>query len=172
MAFTVRPARADDGPAVREIELSAGQQFRDVGLPDVANAEPASVEELARHATAGQSWVAVDADGRPVGYVLAEVVDGNAHVEQVSVEPAHQGMGIGRALIDQVRSWAYAADLPAMTLTTFRDVPWNGPLYRHLGFRVLDESEIGPELRAIRDHETAMGLDPAQRVCMGQDVSP
>jgi GNAT superfamily N-acetyltransferase len=116
--------------------------------------------------------VAVGVDGRPVGYVLAEVVDGNAHVEQVSVEPAHQGMGIGRALIEEVRGWARAAGLPALTLTTFRDVPWNGPLYRHLGFGDLDEHEIGPELRAVRDRETAMGLDPAQRVCMGQDVGP
>jgi hypothetical protein len=81
-------------------------------------------------------------------------------------------MGIGRALIDQVRSWALAAGLPAVTLTTFRDVPWNGPLYQHLGFRFLDEHEIGPELCAVRDHETAMGLDPALRVCMSQDVSP
>jgi GNAT superfamily N-acetyltransferase len=172
MAFTLRPGRAGDGPALREIELSAGQRFRAVGLPDVADAEPASVEELARHAAEGRSWVAVDADDCPVGYVLAGVVDGNAHVEQVSVAPDHQGGGIGRALIEQVRTWAVDRGLPAITLTTFKDVPWNGPLYRHLGFRVLDEHEIGPELRAIRHHETAMGLDPAQRVCMGQDVSP
>jgi GNAT superfamily N-acetyltransferase len=168
----VRPARPDDEPALREIELSAGQRFREVGLPDVADAEPASVEELARHAAEGRAWVAVDGDDRPVGYVLVEVVDGNAHVEQVSVEPECQGRGVGRALIEQVRAWAVDGGLPAITLTTFRDVPWNGPLYQHLGFRVLDEHEIGLELRAIRDHETAMGLDPAQRVCMGQDVSP
>jgi GNAT superfamily N-acetyltransferase len=171
MAFTVRPGRPEDGPALRAIEVSAGERFRDVGLPDVADAEPASVTELARHATDGRSWVAVDGNDTPIGYVIAEVVDGNGHVEQVSVDPAHQGAGIGRALIDRVRSWAIGAGLPALTLTTFRDVPWNAPLYRHLGFRVLDEHEVGPELAAIRDGEAAHGLDPAQRVCMRQDLT-
>jgi Acetyltransferase (GNAT) family len=33
----------------------------------------------------------------------------SAHVEQVSVRPEHQGLGIGRALIDQVRVWAARA---------------------------------------------------------------
>jgi GNAT superfamily N-acetyltransferase len=170
MDFTVRAGRPSDGLALRGIERSAGERFRDVGLPDVADAEPASVEELARRAAEGRSWVAVDGDGCPVGYVLVEVVDGNAHIEQVSVDPAHQGRGVGRTLIEQVRTWAVDGDLPAITLTTFRDVPWNAPLYEHLGFRVLDEEEIGPELRAIRDDEAAQGLDPAQRFCMLRDV--
>jgi hypothetical protein len=60
--------------------------------------------------------------------------------------------------------------MPAITLTTFTDVPWNGPLYRHLGFRVLTDDELGPELRALRDRETAHGLDPAQRACMRADL--
>jgi len=170
MTFTVRPGRPGDAPALREIELSAGERFRDVGLPDVADAEPASVEELARHATQGRSWVAVDEDDRPVGYVVADVVDGNGHIEQVSVEPEHQGGGLGRALIDRVRAWASGSGLPALTLTTFRDVPWNAPLYQHLGFRILDDHEIGPDLRTICDAEAAQGLDPAMRVCMRQEV--
>jgi len=56
--------------------------------------------------------------------------------------------------------------MPAVTLTTFEDVPWNAPLYRHLGFRELRDDELGPGLRAIRDRETAHGLDPARRVSM------
>jgi predicted GNAT superfamily acetyltransferase len=88
----------------------------------------------------------------------------------VSVVPSHQGAGFGRALIDRVAAWAAAAGLPALTLTTFRDVPWNAPLYRHLGFRDLDEAEIGPELAAVLDHEASLGLDPALRTCMRRPV--
>ena len=58
-----------------------------------------------------------------------------------------------------------------VTLTTFVDVPWNGPLYAHLGFTVMSEAEIGPELRSIQDGEAAHGLDPARRVCMRLDLS-
>ncbi len=46
-----------------------------------------------------------------------------------------------------------------MTLTTFADVPWNGPYYRRLGWRDLPAAELGPELAAIRRHEASLGLD-------------
>jgi hypothetical protein len=61
-------------------------------------------------------------------------------------------------------------DRPSLTLTTFSDVPWNRPLYEHLGFRVLSEEEIGPGLRTIRDRETTEGLDPSTRVVMRFDL--
>lgn len=170
MPIAIRPCLPGDAPALQVIELLAGERFREVGLGDVADNEPASVDALAAYATAGRGWVAVDDTGEPVGYVVVDEVDGNAHVEQVSVRPDHQGAGIGRALLDRVRTWAVHRGRSAITLTTFAEVPWNGPLYRHLGFRVLTESEIGPELRAICAEETAHGLDPAMRVCMRLDI--
>jgi ribosomal protein S18 acetylase RimI-like enzyme len=105
-----------------------------------------------------------------VGYVLVDEVDGNAHVQEVSVRPDRQGQGVGRALLDRVRVWAIESGRSAISLTTFAEVPWNRPLYEHLGFRVLAEEEIGPELRAVREVETAHGLDPATRVCMRLDL--
>jgi ribosomal protein S18 acetylase RimI-like enzyme len=166
VAIRIRAARPEDAAQLRAIELLAGERFRDVGMENIADDEPPPVETFARYATTGRSWVALDDAGRPIGYVLVDEVDGNAHIEQVSVHPEHQGRGVGRALIDRVRDWAAAADLRAITLTTFRDVPWNAPLYRHLGFDVLSEVELGPELRALRSEEAAHGLDPATRVCM------
>jgi GNAT superfamily N-acetyltransferase len=167
----IRAARVEDGPALREIERRAGERFREVGLPQVADDEPASLDALSRYALDGRSWVAADAGDAPVGYVLVDVLDGCAHVEQVSVRPDHQGTGVGRALVEQVRSWAVATGRPAVTLTTFRDVDWNAPLYRHLGFRELGDGEIGPELRARAAEEAAEGLDPTRRVCMRREVT-
>jgi GNAT superfamily N-acetyltransferase len=166
MPIVIRRSGPDDGHALREIERLAGARFREVGLERIADAEPASVDTLTAYAEAGRSWVALEAGDRPVGYVNADVVDGNAHVEQISVRPDRQGIGIGRALIDRVRAWAYETGKPAMTLTTFTTVPWNAPLYAHLGFASIPEDEIGPELRAVRDAETLQGLDPALRICM------
>ncbi|MFP5322102.1 MAG: GNAT family N-acetyltransferase [Acidimicrobiia bacterium] len=171
MTATIRPARPDDGPALQDIERRAGERFRDIGMPEIADDDPPSLEVLDRYADAGRSWAAADADDRPLGYVLVDVVDGCAHVEQVSVDPDHQGAGIGRALLDHVRRWAASTGLAAVTLTTFRDVPWNAPLYRHLGFRDLDEDELGPELRERRDQEAEHGLDPTIRVCMRAELS-
>ena len=168
--FVIRSARTDESAALRAIEWSAGEQFREFGLDAIADAEPASIEVLAAYAADGRSWVAVDAGDQPIGYVIADSVDGNAHIEQVSVLPEHQGRGVGRALIDRVHAWAAETDRPALTLTTFSHIPFNGPLYAHLGFRVLPDAEIGPELRAIRETETAHGLDPETRVCMRRDL--
>jgi GNAT superfamily N-acetyltransferase len=165
--MTIRAARVEDGPVLQEIERRAGERFRDAGLDAVADDGPAPLGVLAAYAAAGRAWVAVDAGSHPVGYVLVDEVDGNAHVEQVSVVPDHQGRGVGRALVDHVRAWAVATGMPAVTLTTFTDVAWNAPLYRHLGFRVLADHEIGPGLRRRFEAEAASGLDPALRVCMG-----
>ncbi len=162
----IRPATAADGDVLIAIERAAGERFRDVGMPEIADADPGSLDELAGYAQRGNSWVALDERGLAIGYVLVDLVDGNVHVEQLSVMPAAQGSGVGRALLEHVARWASAGGAPALTLTTFREVPWNAPLYEHLGFRTLAEDELGRELRALRDAETAHGLDPAGRVCM------
>jgi len=167
----VRPALPTDSPALREIEMLAGEAFRSIGMEEIADGEPMSVEVLDRYALSGRSWVATDEPDWPVGYVVVDVADRNAHVEQISVHPDYQGRGLGKGLLDTVRAWAIETGRPAITLTTFVDVPWNCPLYEHLGFVVLSEHEVGPELRAIQEHETQMGLDPVTRVCMRKQIA-
>ena len=170
MTLAVRPGRPEDGPALRRVERLAGEAFRALGMDDVADDEPLALDTLAGYADAERLWVVAEDAADPVGYVVVDEVDGCAHVEQVSVRPDHQGTGVGRALLDRVAAWALARSMPAVTLTTFVDVPWNRPLYEHLGFRVLPEDELGPGLRGVRDAETAHGLDPTRRVCMRRDL--
>ena len=164
--ISIRPAVAGDGPDLQEIERLAGERFRTVGMDRIAEDEPPTSTELGRYAAAGRSWVAVDDAGTSVGYVLVDEVDGDAHVEQISVRPDQQGRGVGRALLDHVRRWAVDHGRAGISLTTFSEVPWNRPLYEHLGFEVLSEDRIGPGLRAVREAEAAHGLDPSTRVCM------
>jgi ribosomal protein S18 acetylase RimI-like enzyme len=155
----------DDIDAIRDVERSAGQQFVDVGMPEIAAHEPMGPRPLAVYIDDGRAWVAV-AEEAVVGYVVVDVMDDAAHVEQISVAPAFQRRGICRALIDTVAAWARPRGLNALTLTTFRDVPWNRPLYEHLGFRVLGEDELSPALIALREEETRYGLDAELRVVM------
>jgi GNAT superfamily N-acetyltransferase len=170
VAITIRPARPSDGVDLQAIERLAGEQFRTVGMDEIADDSPPPLDVLAAYAADGRSWVALDGDAdAAVGYAIVDVVDDCAHVEQVSVRPDHQGKGVGRALLDRVRTWAASSGLAGVTLTTFAAVPWNGPLYEHLGFRVLAPAEIGPELRALVAKEAAHGLDPETRVCMRRD---
>ena len=171
MAASIRASRADDGPTLQTIEILAGERFREIGLAAVADDAPLPISTLTAYADAGRSWVAVDERDVPIGYALVDVVDGQAHLEQISVRPDEQGRGVGRALIERVRYWAQGSRCSAMTLTTFDVVPWNRPYYERLGFRVLQDAEIGPELQALQMIETAHGLDPAIRVAMRLDLA-
>jgi hypothetical protein len=54
--------------------------------------------------------------------------------------------------------------LTSLTLTTFRDVPWNAPFYARLGFEYV--TELTPELRQKREEETAHGLAFDSRCAM------
>jgi GNAT superfamily N-acetyltransferase len=169
-AVAIRAARVDDLPALQEIEVEAGRAFADVGMDSVASDDAFPLDVLLAYEAAGHAWVAVDDRDAPVGYLIVDIVDGNAHVEQVSVRPLFGRRGIGRALIDEVVNWARSRGLPAVTLTTFRDVAWNGPYYMRCGFRTLGVDEVTPGLAVIRRHERDLGLDEWPRVCMRREV--
>jgi GNAT superfamily N-acetyltransferase len=166
----IRPARPEDAPRLQHIELATHDQFVAIGYDQVAASPPDSIESLVEYAQSGRSWVAV-VDDEVMGYILVGVLDDAAHIFHVCVHPANQGLGLGKALIEQVKGWARSTGRPAVTLATFYEVPWNGPLYEHLGFRVLDESELGPEMLARGELDVASGLSPQGQVAMRLDLA-
>lgn len=166
----IRLAVVADIPVLREIERKAGQPFIDIGMGRVAEDEPPSAAALRVFVDDEQAWVWTGTTGRAVGYLIVSVVDACAHIEQVSVEPANRGQRIGRRLIDHVFGWAAANELAAVTMTTFTEVPWNGPYYETMGFRYLPASEQTPGLRAVRSAEAEHGLDRWPRGCMRAEL--
>jgi ribosomal protein S18 acetylase RimI-like enzyme len=169
--MNIRAAREDDLSVLQDIERAAGRWFLDVGMPEIAADDPFPLDELAAWAAAGRAWVAVDDDDVPVGYLVADLVGADLHVEQVSVHPRASRLGIGRALLDHAAGYAAARGLPALTLTTFAEVPWNAPYYQRLGFRALDEGELTADMRAVRDREIGHGLHRWPRVYMRRVVT-
>ncbi len=167
--YTLRLARTQDIADMRRIEVAAGERFLTLGMDLVADDDPPSAAELSGYVDSDRAWVAVGGDG-PVGYLTHEPVDGQWHIEQVSVDPEHAGHGLGRQLVERVADIAAAAGVRALTLTTYRDVPWNAPYYERLGFRELPEPAWTPGLRAIRTREAEHGLDEWPRVCMRREL--
>lgn len=168
--IVIRSAREDDLALLPDIERAAGAVFREVGMAAVADDEPLSASELLGYQSDQRMWVATDQADRPVAYLLVDVVDDAAHIEQVSVHPGHARRRLGQALIDGVTAWARQRGLPALTLTTFTDVPWNAPYYERLGFHTVLVDDLSPGLRRIRAHEAALGLDAWPRVAMRRPV--
>ena len=166
----IRAARPQDLPTLPGIESAAGAAFADIGMIEIANDADPTVAELSRYQQAGRAWVAVDDTDTPVAYLIAEVVDGGLHIEQVSVHPRWAHQGVGRALIDESARWAAGQGLASLTLTTFANVPWNAPYYLRCGFVIVPEALLSPGLREIRRAEAARGLDAWPRVCMSRPV--
>ncbi|WP_285597545.1 GNAT family N-acetyltransferase [Kineosporia sp. NBRC 101731] len=161
--MSIRAALAEDLPVLPQIEWAAGERFREVGMDEIADDEPLSLAELDVYRAAGRVWVHVE-DGTPVAYLLMDVVDELVHIEQVSVHPRAAHRGIGRGLIEHLSDLSAGQSLVPLTLTTFRDVPWNAPYYARLGF--LPFTMPGPQLLEVRRQEAAQGLDRWPRVCM------
>jgi ribosomal protein S18 acetylase RimI-like enzyme len=139
-------------------------------MPEIADDAPFTVAQLTAYQEAGRAWVTVDPEDHPAAYLVADPVDGNLHIEQVSVHPSFGHRGLGRSLIEHAAAVARTGGQPALTLTTFTEVPWNASYYERLGFRPLAPSEETPGLRAIRRHEADHGLDRWPRTCMRRDL--
>jgi len=99
-----------------------------------------------------------------VGFLTAENTGTALHIWQMAVRYERQGQGLGRRLLDVAVGRARALNLLALTLTTFRDVPWDAPFYRRCGFSVLEPSQLDARLRAILRAKIAHGL-PGDRRC-------
>lgn len=170
-AARVRAAREDDLGLLPVIQVAAGVAFREIGMAAIADAAPLSGTALAAYQQAGRAWVAVAGGDTPIGFIVVDLIDGRAHVEQVSVHPDHARRGVGGMLISYVGRWAARQGMDMLTLVTFRAVPWNGPYYARLGFREMAPDEITAGLAAVLDEEAAHGIDPAARMCMCRATS-
>lgn len=181
----IRAMTSADFRAVQDLECAAGELFREAGMGPIADDDPFSDAELTAFIAEGWAWVLTvpggtqgsahdDAGTAPApasreavaGYAVGEVVDGAAHLEQLSVDPRYGRQGLGARLLEHFRGVARDRGMGRVSLTTFTEVPWNAAYYARLGFVVLPEDEWGPELRDKVAAESAHGLDRWPRVVM------
>lgn len=166
MEYRIRPARPGEGARLSAVEDDAALRFEEVGLRAAIEMPAYSADDYERSIGSGRVLVAVVDDDTVVGLALCSEVDGCAHLLELDVARAFQGRGIGRALLAAAAEWGRRRGHSRMTLTTYRDVPWNGPFYRRHGFVDLDDASLGTGLAAIRSHEVEIGLDEAPRLAM------
>lgn len=163
-AYAVGLALPDDLPLLPSIELATADMFESY-VPEDVPAGTTSPEALRFAQVMGLLWVA-RADRVAVGFAHVVIIEpGNLHLEEIDVHPDHGRRGLGTRLVGAVRERAGRAGC-GITLTTFRDVPWNMPFYARLGFRVLSPDEQSEALRAVVLAEQRRGLDPERRVVM------
>lgn len=154
-SYRIRLARRDEVPRLRKIEDQAGTLFSGPGLIDEALDVSFPLDELARLE-----------DGLPVGMVIASAREGPPTWRRWRSCQPMAGVGSGGRLLAWVCAWAQAQSHATVTLSIFRDVPWNGPFYSRHGFRELQPAEWTPGMRAIREQEAQHGLRVEARVFM------
>ncbi len=130
----------------RELPASGSAEFA-AGLAQVD-------AELAR----GDVYVALDTD-RIVGFVRTERQKDDLYIDQIGVEPARQGSGLGSSMLERLEEIARANGLKGLSLETAEMAEGNIRLYRRHGFEIVGR---GPP---------AHGLDPHIRVHMVKSFS-
>jgi ribosomal protein S18 acetylase RimI-like enzyme len=162
----IRRGAAADAVFLPDIERSAAHAFQ--GLPNLGWTPGNFVTSEKEHLVSiGRAtlWVAEEM-GIVVGFLTADIKDEELHIDEFNMRFDRQHRGIGRRLISAALEHARAAGLKAVTLTTFRDVPWNGPFYGGTGFDFVEEEQLGPRLKAILDSEAVHGLPREKRCAM------
>lgn len=168
--YAIDRARPGDLVRLGEIERAAVQLLSG-HLPERMLAESTDPACLNAAQRRGRLWVA-RSDEIPVGFAYVELLEPDvAHLAELHVHPDHGRRGLGRRLVRAVCAWATASRYEAVTLTTFRDLPWNGPFYARMGFEQVLPAELSPALHAVLMYEAAEGIDPAQRVAMRWPVT-
>ena len=163
---SIRLAQRADIPGLPAIERAASTLFPEGRIPDVDDAMP--VAELERAADHGLLLVAASQE-RVVGFAMAVEAEGFLHLAVMAVHPEFGNRGFGRALLTGLIQEASRRKALGVTLTTFDDLPWNGPFYRKAGFRNLSDGDLSPSLRAILDHEASLGM--VNRVAMRYTIA-
>ena len=161
--YSIRSARESDLIYLPAIEREAAAQFQATSYPAMANANLASAHLDLNH---DHVWILADQQDQPIGFAVVHMLGGSVHLHELDVHPRYARQGLGRRLIEAVACWARAEGATALTLTTFSDVPWNGPYYARLGFRTLDATTLNPSLQAVWQAEEKAGIPMAHRICM------
>ena len=166
--YAIRVAHQDDLAILPIIERAAAAVFRATPYAYLADDDPVTAEVDLAHE---HVWVIVDPADEPIAFAVVHLLAEAVHLHELDVHPDHARQGLGRRLIATVADWARAHGATALTLTTFDDVPWNGPYYTRLGFRTLDLATLSPGLQAVRQGEAEAGLPMEHRICMQLDLS-
>lgn len=163
MAHSIRAAAPADIPEILRLirELSVYEKLEHL----VVGTEAMLHEQLFGRHPAAETLVA-EVDGRAVGFALFYTTFSTflcrpgIHLEDLFVEPAHRGAGIGKALLRRLA--AIAAERGCGRLE-WHVLDWNEPsirFYESLDAKLMKEwilvRMVSPEFRALAAQESAV----------------
>jgi N-acetylglutamate synthase-like GNAT family acetyltransferase len=127
--LTVRSATPGDAPALARIISQAFEVERFFKVGDRTNSD-----EVASLMRDGEFLVLEDPPGTLAGCVYVKRKGDRSYFGMLSIDPALQGKGLGRALVDEVESRARAAGCRSMDIQVVNLREELPPFYRRLGY--------------------------------------
>ena len=135
-SYSLRPSRAEDAPFIGALAEASGRPLVE------ALGKTWSSRKMAQKCAldaADLNTRIVQVDGRDVGVFGMHTADDGVWLDLLFLDGAAQHQGIGRALVERVKSEARSLGMPAR-LHVMRTNPAVG-FYEHLGFAVYGEHD-------------------------------
>ena len=164
--YQIRLARENELDRLNTIEEAASKLFANTKFALEVDQDTLSIDFLREQQAKDLVWVAVDNQDNPVGFAVVMVMGDRIHLHELSIDPKHGRKGLGTRLIETITQFAKSSGFTGVTLSTFRDIPWNAPFYKQREFRAMKEEEIGINLRNFRSKEAQNGLPISERILM------
>ncbi|HYQ84176.1 MAG TPA: GNAT family N-acetyltransferase [Rubrobacter sp.] len=151
--FTIRPGRKEDAAETARLWMRSAEEHtaHDRVYQTAPGAEKTMRRFLADVANSGYSFLFVVAAGdRTVGFISGELRQGSptflpktwASVDDVFVEPEYRNRGMGRALLQSVRSWAQERGADGISLQVAAANARGRKFYQDLGFREVSVYQV------------------------------
>ncbi|MEM1087474.1 MAG: GNAT family N-acetyltransferase [Pseudomonadota bacterium] len=168
--YALSLGEVDDIPALIAVDKAASALFAPTGLvEDHALDDHVPADILEQAMAVGDVIAVYNRHGWPVGFALFSVRGNGLYLDQISVHPDHGKKGLGRALVYTVIAEAEARRLNHVSLSTFRDLAWNGPFYASMGFEEMARSKMEPYMLEIEEAQRGH-MDLSARCFMRRKV--
>jgi ribosomal protein S18 acetylase RimI-like enzyme len=134
----LRPATLADVPRLTDLVRAAYAHYveRLGGPPRPMTDDYAEVVRTHR-------VIVAERGGKILGLVVLGVSDEGFFVDNVAVDPSHQGIGVGKALLGHAESAARDAGFDSIHLYTHERMVENLALYERIGYVEYDRRPLG-----------------------------
>lgn len=128
--MTVRRAETRDAAAMERIALASYAPY----LARMDRAPAPMSADYAAHVDRDWAIVCEDGGGRVAGYAIVRETGEGWMLENIGVDPAMQGKGLGRLLVEDVERYLRSRGADAYALYTHETMVENIDWYTRLGF--------------------------------------
>ena len=145
-------AVAADAAGIRQIAEAAYGKY----IPRMGRRPVPMDADFETFVERGQARV-LEEGGNLVGYIVLIPEDGSMLVQNIAVSPAHQGMDLGRQLLEYAETEARQRSITRMTLFTNVKMTENQTIYRHIGYRETERRTVNGSDRVYMEKNLDVG---------------